>query len=114
MKAWQAGLFVAVKGKGGTESPGDDLELERWFRQPKGHERKIHGRRHAGVRIVQEGPTLLLALDAQLGHPEPFTAQELLPYRHAQEPADQTEAIQRRKVMRRARSPKNGPPSSPS
>lgn len=114
MKAWQAGLFVAVKGKGGTEAPGDDLELERWFRHPKGHERKIHGRRHAGVRIVQEGPTLLLALDAHLDHPEPFTAPELLPYRHAQEPTDQTEAIQRRKVMRKARSPKNGPPSSPS
>jgi hypothetical protein len=114
MKAWQAGLFVAVKGKGGREAPQDDLELERWFRQPKGHERKIHGRRHAGVRVVQEGATLLLALDAHLGHPEPFTAQELLPYRHAQEPADQTEAIQRRKIMRRARSPKNGPPSSPS
>lgn len=114
MKAWQAGLFVAVKGKGGAEAPGDDLELERWFRQPKGHERKIHGRRHAGVRIVQEGPTLLLALDAHLGHPEPFCAQDLLPYRHAQEPADQAEAIQRRKVMRKARSPKNGPPSSPS
>jgi hypothetical protein len=112
MKAWQTGLFVAVKGKGGTQAPGDDLELERWFRQPKGHERKIHGRRHAGVRIVQEGATPLLALDAHLGHPEPFTARELLPYRHAKEPADQTEAIQRRKVMRRARSPKNGPPSS--
>lgn len=114
MKAWQAGLFVAVKGKGGTEAPGDDLELERWFRQPKGHERKIHGRRHAGVRIVQEGATLLLALDAHLGHPEPFTAEELLPYRHAKEPADQAEAIQRRKVMRKARSPKNGRSSSPS
>jgi hypothetical protein len=114
MKAWQAGLFVAVKGKGSTEAPGDDLELERWFRQPKGHERKIHGRRHAGVRIVQEGATLLLALDAHLDHPEPFTAEELLPYRHAKEPADQAEAIQRRKVMRKARSPKNARSSSPS
>ena len=112
-RAWQAGLFVAVQGKGGTEAPGDNLELARWFRQPKGHERKIHGRRHAGVRIVQEGATLLLALDAPLGHPEPFTAQELLPYRHAQEPADQAEAVLRRKVLRRARSPKNDPPSSP-
>ena len=90
------------------------MELERWFRQPKGHERKIHGRRHAGVRIVQEGATLLLALDAHLGHPEPFTAEELLPYRHAKEPADQAEAIQRRKVMRKARSPKNARSSSPS
>jgi hypothetical protein len=114
MNAWQAGLFVAVRGKAGQQAPQDNLELERWFRLPKGHERRIHGRRHAGVRIVQEGPTLLLALDAHLGHPEPFAAQELLPYRDAQEPADQLQAILRRKVMRKARSPKNGRPSSPS
>jgi hypothetical protein len=114
MRGWQAGLFVAVRGKGNAEAPWDNLELERWFRLPKGHERKIHGRRHAGVRVVQEGPTLLLALDAHKSHPEPFTAQELLPYRHAQEPADQIQAIQRRKVMRKARSPKNARSSSPS
>lgn len=114
MKAWQAGLFVGVRGKGGAEAPWDNLELERWFRLPKGHERKIHGRRHAGVRMVQEGPTLLLALDAHRGHPSPFTVQELLPYRDAQEPPDQTQAVQRRKVMRKARSPKNDRPSSPS
>ena len=114
MKAWRAGLFVAVKGKGGSEAPLDNLDLERWFRLPKGHERRIHGRRHAGVRMVQEGPTLLLALDAHLAHPEPFTAQELLPYRDALEPSDQAQAIQRRKVMRKARSPKNGRSSSPS
>ena len=112
MQAWQAGLFVAVRGKGGVDAPGDNLELERWFRLPKGHERRIHGRRHAGVRIVQVGPTLLLTLDAHRCHPEPFTAEDLLPYRHAQEPADQLQAIQRRKVMRKARSPKNGPSSS--
>lgn len=114
MKGWQAGLFVAVRGKGAQEAPWDNLDLERWFRLPKGHERRIHGRSHAGVRIVQEGPTLLLALDAHQAHPEPLTAQDLLPYRHAQEPADQTQTIQRRKVMRKARSPKNGRSSSPS
>jgi hypothetical protein len=114
MKGWQAGLFVAVRGKGAAEAPWDNLELERWFRLPKGHERRIHGRRHAGVRIVQEGPTLLLALDAHRGHPEPFCAEDLLPYRDAQEPADQTQAIQRRKIMRKARSPKNDRSSSPS
>jgi hypothetical protein len=112
MKSWKAGLFVAVRGKGTQEGPWDNLELERWFRLPKGHERRIHGRSHAGVRIVQEGPTLLLALDAHRAHPEPFTAQDLLPYRHAQEPTDQTQAIQRRKVMRKARSPKNDRSSS--
>jgi hypothetical protein len=108
MKGWQAGLFVSVRGKAGREAPWDNLDLERWFRLPKGHERRIHGRRHAGVRIVQEGPTALLVLDAHEAHPEPFTAQDLLPYRHAQEPSDQLQAIQRRKVMRKARSPKNG------
>src|SRR5262249_56777202 len=107
MKGWQAGLFVAVRGKGGVDAPGDNLELERWFRLPKGHERRIHGRCHAGVRIVQEGATLLLVLDAHRVHPEPFTAPDLLPYRHAKEPVDQSRAIQRRKVMRKARSPKN-------
>jgi hypothetical protein len=63
MRSFEPGLFV-----GGDEPdlPRDNLDLERWFRQPKGHERRIHGHRHAGVRIVQEGPTLLLALDAYL------------------------------------------------
>jgi hypothetical protein len=52
---------------GGDEPglPHDILELERWFRLPKGHERRIHGHRHAGVRLVQQGATLLPALDAQ-------------------------------------------------
>lgn len=110
MKGWQTGLFVAVRGKGAAGAPSDNLELERWFRLSKGHERRIHGHRHAGVRIVQEGPTLLLVLNAHEAHPEPFTAQDLLPYRHAQEPQDQQEAIHRRKVMRKARSQKSGHP----
>ena len=63
MASFALGLFV-----GGEEAdlPQDNLDLERWFRQPKGYERRIHGHRHAGVRLVQEGPTLLLALDAHL------------------------------------------------
>jgi hypothetical protein len=112
MHAWQAGLFVAVRGKGAVDAPWDNLGLERWFRLPKGHERKIHGRGHAGVRIVQEGPALLLALDAHVGRQEPFTAEDLLPYHDALEPDDQRRAIARRKVMRKARSPKNGRHSS--
>jgi hypothetical protein len=107
--SWGVGLFVGVRGQNAAEAPQDNLDLERWFRTPKGHERRIHGHRHAGVRIVQEGPTLLLVLNAHETHPEPFTAQDLLPYRHAQEPADQLQAIHRRKIMRRARSPKNDP-----
>src|SRR5262249_47440426 len=56
---WSKGLFVGIRGKKGKELPQDNLDLERWFRAPKGHERRIHGHRHAGVRIVHEGATLL-------------------------------------------------------
>jgi hypothetical protein len=90
-------LFAAIR---------DNLDLERWFRLPKSHERRIHGHRHAGVRIVQEGPTLVHALDAHTSHPEPFTVDDLLPYRSARPPASQTEAVNRRKIMRKARSKK--------
>jgi hypothetical protein len=114
LRDWSKGLFVGVKGKGGGSLPQDNLDLERWFRAPKGHERRIHGHSHAGVRIVQEGATLLLVLNAHEEHPQPFTAQELSPYRDAQEPPDQRQAIHRRKVMRKARSPKNGSPFSQS
>jgi hypothetical protein len=114
MRSFARGLFVRVRLKKGEKLPIDNDELERWFRKPKSHARRIHGRKHAGVRIVQEGPTLLLVLNAHEAHPQPFTAQELLPYRHAQEPADQRQAIQRRKVMRKARSPKKDNISSQS
>jgi hypothetical protein len=104
MASFAAGLFA-----GGDTAAllQDNLDLERWFRKPKGHERRIHGHRHAGIRIVQEGPTLLLALDAHVAHPEPFTAADLRPYRDASPPACQGEAIHRRKIMRKARSKKN-------
>jgi hypothetical protein len=103
MISFLAGLFV---GAGKFEEIKDNLDLERWFRLPKSHERRIHGHRHAGVRIVQDGPTLLLALDAHAAHPEPFTAGDLLPYRTAREPPCQREALNRRKIMRKARSKK--------
>ena len=103
MRSFEAGLFV---GGDGPDLPRDNLDLERWFRQPKGHERRIHGHRHAGVRIVQEGPTLVLALDAHLSHPEPFDAEDLRAYRDARPPRHQLESIHRRKVMRKARSKK--------
>jgi hypothetical protein len=103
MTSFQPGLFA-----GGDRGnwPGDNLDLERWFRLPKGHERRIHGRCHAGVRIVQEGATMMLALDAHRQHPQPFTEEELRPYHDAEVPASQKEVIQRRKVMRAARSTK--------
>jgi hypothetical protein len=103
MTSFKAGLFA---GGGRADLPRDNLDLERWFRLPKGHERRIHGRCHAGVRIVQEGATMLLALDAHRHHPQPFTEKEFRPYCHATVPESQKEAIRRRKVMRTARSTK--------
>ena len=106
MVSFLAGLFV---GEGLFAAIWDNLDLERWFRLPKSHERRIHGHRHAGVRIVQEGPTLVHALDAHVAHPEPFTVTELLPYRTAREPPSQRQAMDRRKIMRKARSAKARP-----
>lgn len=103
MESFEPGLFA---GGDKVDLPRDNLDLERWFRQPKGHERRIHGRCHAGVRIVQEGPTLVLALDAHQQHPQPFDEVELQPYRHASAPACQHAAVHRRKIMRKARSKK--------
>jgi hypothetical protein len=106
MASFKPGLFA---GGGRGDWPRDNLDLERWFRLPKSHERRIHGRRHAGVRIVQEGSTMMLALDAHRHHPQPFTEEELRPYRDAEVPNSQKEVIQRRKVMRAARSTKKRP-----
>jgi hypothetical protein len=103
MASFKVGLFA---GGGRGDWPRDNLDLERWFRLPKGHERRIHGRCHAGVRIVQEGATMMLALDAHRHHPQPFTEEELRPYRDAEVPDSQKEVIHRRKVMRAARSTK--------
>ncbi len=106
MASFAAGLFAGGEALAFLQ---DNLDLERWFRQPKGHERRIHGHRHAGVRIVQEGPTLMLALDAHQAHPGPFTAEDLRPYQDATAPPCQQEAMHRRKIMRKARSKKNEP-----
>jgi hypothetical protein len=103
MTSFEPGLFV---GGNGADWPHDNLELERWFRQPKGHERRIHGHKHAGVRIVQEGPTLLLTLDAHLQHDGLFTAEDLHRYRNSPVPCGQRVAVHRRKIMRKARSKK--------
>jgi hypothetical protein len=100
------GLFA---GEDQFATVRDNLDLERWFRLPKSHERRIHGHHHAGVRIVQDGPTLVLALDAHAAHPGPFTADDLLPYRTARMPPCQHQALTRRKIMRQARSPKKRP-----
>jgi hypothetical protein len=103
MASFKKGLFI---GGGRGDWPRDNLDLERWFRLPKGHERRIHGRCHAGVRIVQEGATMMLALDAHRHHSHPFSEKDLRPYRDAEVPKSQMEVIHRRKVMRAARSTK--------
>jgi hypothetical protein len=102
MISFVAGLFVGPV----DELPEDNLDLERWFRKPKSHERRIHGRRHAGIRLVQEGPTLVLTLDAHMHHAEPFVADALIPYCYAQPPPSQQAAIACRRIMRQARSSK--------
>jgi hypothetical protein len=105
MTSFLAGLFLGPV----DELPRDNLELERWFRLPKGHERRIHGRCHAGVRLVHRGPTLACALDAHLHHLGPFTAAELAPYCSAQPPPSQEAALARHRIMRKARSSKLRP-----
>jgi len=106
MSSFEPGVFV------GSEAAGlqtDNLDLERWFKGPKGHERRIHGHRHAGVRIVRQGPTLMLALDAHVHHEEPCTVDDLTPYKLAGIPQSQQEAVERGKIMRKARSRKKRP-----
>lgn len=106
MERFAPGLFVKVDN---DALPNDNLDLERSFRLPKGHERRIHGHAHAGIRIVIEGPTLLPTLDAHLRHPAPFMADDLIRYRDAPTPPSQRDAEIRRTIMRRARSRKERP-----
>jgi hypothetical protein len=106
MSSFAPGVFV---GGEAADFPTDNLDLERWFKGPKGHERRIHGHRHAGVRIVRQGPTLMLALDAHVHHEGPLTVDDLEPYRLAGVPQSQQEAVERGKIMRKARSRKKRP-----
>ena len=106
MKSFRPGLFA---GRDDLELPVDNLALERAFRLPKGHERRIHGHAHAGIRIVQRGPSLLLALDAHVRHPEPFAPEDLAPWHDARASASQRECQRRRGIMRHARSAKKRP-----
>jgi hypothetical protein len=105
MLSFLAGPFV---GEEDYEAIKDDLDLERWFRSPKSHERRIHGHRRAGIRLVLEGPTSVHALDAHAAPPGPFSGDDLLPDRTAREPPCQTEARNRRTIMRKARSRRTG------
>lgn len=105
MFAFVAGLFVGDDEDG--QMPVDNLELERALRVPKAHERHVHGHAHAGMRIVHQGATLVIVLDAHQRHAAPFHQDELIPYLHAQPPGTQLAALQRQRVMRQGRSTKN-------
>lgn len=106
MLSFKKGLFV---GGDDPTLPRDNLELERFFRCPKGHERRIHGRSHAGVRLVHRGTVRIMSLDAHLRHPDPFSAEELVPWRTAPPPAELLDCRHRARIMRRARSSKQRP-----
>ena len=103
---FEPGWFV---GGETAEFPADNVDLERWCKGPKGHERRIHGHCHAGVRMVRHGPTLMLALDAHVHHDGPCTVDNLEPYGHARVPESQQQAVDRGKIMRQARSRKKRP-----
>jgi hypothetical protein len=107
MAAVMAGFLVGLfAGPGVAAEVQDNLELERWFRLPKGHQRRIHGRKHAGVCLVQQGATLMAVLDAHKDRSGPYQAEELLGYQEAKIPKEEQEALHRHQVMRRARSKK--------
>lgn len=98
MESFRPGLFV------GAGLPTDNLDLERFFKKPKGHERRIHGRAHAGIRLVREGATLVPVVDAHTRRIGPYTAAELRNYLHSPIPECQRQAEQRHTIMRAARS----------
>lgn len=104
MTSFQVGLFA---GTDLASCPRDNLDLERWFRLPKSHERRIHGHHHAGIRIVREGPTLIPTLDAHANHPGVFTRADLSPFETVTAPPSQLESQQRHGIMRKSRSQKN-------
>jgi len=108
MHSFEAGLFV---GSDDLQIPEDNLDLERWFKKPKGHERRIHGRKHVGMRVVTEGPTLLPALDAHLIQSKPFTYQDLLPYAYVKPPESQIRSLECKRIMTKASSKKKDHPS---
>lgn len=105
MRSFRDGLFA---GSERTIDPRDNLDLERWFRLPKSHERRIHGHHHAGIRIVREGSTLIPTLDAHAAHPGVFSQEDLSPFETARTPPSQLASQQRHAVMRKGRSKKNG------
>ena len=104
MASFRPGLFVPTRLRA---YPRDNLDLERWFRCPKSHERRIHGHCHAGIRIVRDGPTLAPTLDAHVSHPGVFRREDLFSFRFASAPASQLDSQRRHAIMRKSRSKKN-------
>ena len=109
MISFQAGLFAGAELTG---YPRDNLDLERWFRSPKSHERRVHGHHHAGIRIVREGPTLIPTLDAHAHHQGVFTREDLSRFATATAPPSQIASQQRHGIMQKGRSKKNDPSCS--
>ena len=66
-----------------------------------------------GLRAIEkdllEGPSMIHALDLHLRHPGPLTSTDLLPFRDATPHISQLQSLQRRSLMRRARSTKKRP-----
>ena len=61
-----------VVGGAGADFPAATWDVARWCKRPTGPERRLQGRRPAGVRLGPQGPALLLALDAPGHHPGPL------------------------------------------
>ena len=49
LASFPPGLFA---GGDAADLPPDNLDLVRWIRNPQSHECRVHGHRHASVRIV--------------------------------------------------------------
>ena len=103
MSNWVDGLFA---GGDNLDLPDDNFGLERWFKAPKGHERRINGHKHAGTRMVYEGATLMPTLDVHRSMEKPFKAEDLLPYVDCLPPDCEIEAQQRRTLMKLGNSKK--------
>ena len=73
--------------------------------------RRAFDLRDSGRRTAPDHQSqgMVHALDAHAAHPEPSAAENLLPYRKAGEPPCQKRALDRRRIMRKARSKKKRP-----
>lgn len=96
MTSFRDGLFA---GGDSLDIPADNLALERWFKNPKGHARRITGNKHVGTKVVYLGPTLIPTLDAHLTIDRPLSSADLHAYINAAIPKGQMEATERHQTM---------------